>query len=46
MILARVESGQCEDVVWGNHEAVDARLQQIGPPIPMRDWLQRRAAMR
>lgn len=46
IIRERVESGACSSVVWGNHEAVDTRLDQLGPKIPIREWLQRRAAIR
>ncbi len=46
MILQRVESGEFAEVVWGNHEAVDARLDRMGAPLAMREWIQRRAAMR
>ncbi|WP_428261984.1 YkgJ family cysteine cluster protein [Haliangium sp.] len=38
-IEARVEAGGCEQVVWGNHDAVDDRLRRrFGPPISMLDW--------
>lgn len=46
IILSRVESGEFAQVVWGNHEAVDARLERMGERVAMREWLQRRAAMR
>lgn len=46
MIRERVESGEYAEVVWGNHEAVDGRLARMGEKTPMREWIQRRAAMR
>jgi Fe-S-cluster containining protein len=46
IIRDRVENGAYAQVVWGNHEAVDRHLDRFGPRIPMRDWLQRRVAMR
>jgi len=46
IIRERVENGEYAEVVWGNHEAVDVRLGKMGPKIPMREWVQRRLAMR
>jgi len=30
---------ESHDVVWGNHEALDARLAQLGPARELFDWL-------
>jgi Fe-S-cluster containining protein len=46
IIRERVESGEYAQVVWGNHEAVDGRLERMGAKIPMREWVQRRLAIR
>ena len=46
IIRERVENGDYAGVVWGNHEAVDARLEGMGPRVAMREWVQRRFAMR
>jgi uncharacterized protein len=34
-IQSRVEEGFYQQVIWGNAESVDARLQQIGPQIDL-----------
>ena len=41
-IEARVRRGELDSVVWGNQCAVDARLDELGPRIPLTEW--RRAA--
>lgn len=46
IIRQRVESGEYADVVWGSHEAVELRLARMGPKTAMREWVQRRCAMR
>ncbi|MFL6465039.1 MAG: YkgJ family cysteine cluster protein [Bryobacteraceae bacterium] len=39
-IRSRVEEGVYQQVVWGNAESIDARLQQIGPQIDLLTWWQ------
>ena len=35
----RVRGGLCDDVVWGNHDALTNDLERaFGPPISMIDW--------
>jgi Fe-S-cluster containining protein len=36
-ILARVERGECENVVWGSAAAVERRLDEFGPRYDLRD---------
>jgi len=38
---SRIEAmaGQLPDVVWGNHEALQERLQALGDAAPLSDWL-------
>lgn len=39
LIHARVEQGELEGVVWGNHDAVDAELARaFGAPVSIIDW--------
>jgi uncharacterized protein len=37
-IQSRLEEGSYQQVVWGNAESIDARLQQIGPQIDLLSW--------
>jgi Fe-S-cluster containining protein len=34
-IQSRVERGECSGVVWGNQEAIEARLDSLGPRLPI-----------
>jgi len=36
-ILARVERGECEGVVWGSAAAVERRLDELGPRVDLRE---------
>jgi Fe-S-cluster containining protein len=38
-IEERVESGDFDGLIWGNHETVEARLEAIGPRRPLLEWL-------
>lgn len=38
MIRERVEAGQWQDVVWGNHDAVVAQYQSGGPMLELQEW--------
>jgi len=37
-IESRVAAGALADVVWGNHDAVDARLKGLGENRALTDW--------
>ena len=37
-IEARVSAGQLDDVIWGNHDAIDRRLTRLGEPRALTDW--------
>lgn len=39
IIEARVDAGETNSVVWGNHESVDARLAACGEPRSLADWM-------
>lgn len=43
-IEARVAAGALNDVVWGNHDGVDARLQKWGEKRRLTDWFAARKA--
>lgn len=38
-ILERVERGALDEVTWGNHAAVEARLLAFGASRPLNEWL-------
>lgn len=40
LIRERVESGEFADVVWGNQELVDLRLDGLGPRAGFREWFE------
>lgn len=40
-IEAQVANGVVDDVVWGNHDAIDQRLAGLGEALPLTDWLAR-----
>ena len=40
-IAARVDDGRLAEVVWGNHDAVDRRLAQLGETRAISDWFAR-----
>ena len=40
-IEAQVADGFLDDVVWGNHDAIDHRLAGLGEALPMTDWFAR-----
>ena len=40
-IEAQVADGIMDDVVWGNHDAIDHRLADLGEARPLSDWLAR-----
>ena len=40
-IAAQVAAGQLADVVWGNHDAIDQRLAQLGETRALTDWFAR-----
>lgn len=37
-IETQADGGQLADVVWGNHEAVERRLAELGDARPLTDW--------
>lgn len=37
-IEQQVAEGQLDQVVWGNHEAVEQRLARLGPQRPLTAW--------
>jgi Fe-S-cluster containining protein len=37
--MIEAEAAVRDDIVWGNQEAVEARLDAIGPRRDLRDWL-------
>ena len=37
-IEARVSTGQLDDVIWGNHDAIDRRLTRLGETRALTDW--------
>jgi len=37
-IEARVADGSLTDVVWGNHDAIDQRLADLGESRPLTEW--------
>ncbi len=40
-IEAQVADGFLDDVVWGNHDAIDHRLAGLGEALPLTDWFAR-----
>ena len=40
-IEAQVADGFLDDVVWGNHDAIDHRLAGLGEARPLTDWFAR-----
>lgn len=38
LIRMRVESGEFQDVTWGNQELVDHQLDALGPRMEFREW--------
>jgi len=38
LIRMRVESGEFQDVTWGNQELVDHQLDALGPRTEFREW--------
>lgn len=38
LIRRRVESGELQDVIWGNQELVDHQLDALGPRMEFREW--------
>ena len=38
LIQALDVRGACDGVVWGNAEAIDARLASLGPSLPLTAW--------
>jgi Fe-S-cluster containining protein len=38
-IQERVERGDFDSVIWGNHESVEAGLESIGPRHPLLEWV-------
>ena len=40
-IAARVDDGSLAEVVWGNHDAVDRQLAQLGETRGLGDWFAR-----
>jgi len=40
-IEAQVAAGQWADVVWGNHDAVDRRLAELGETRELTEWFER-----
>jgi Fe-S-cluster containining protein len=43
-IEARVAGGELDDVVWGNHDAVDHALGALGDVRALTEWFERDAA--
>lgn len=43
-IEAQVDNGVLNDVVWGNHDAVDRRLQALGETRALTEWFAQREA--
>ncbi len=39
-IETRVRRGEMDSVIWGNQCAIDARLDELGPRIPLTEWRQ------
>lgn len=37
-IRRREESGELDGVVWGNQDAIEARLDELGPRIGLAEW--------
>ena len=37
-IEARVAAGRLDDVIWGNHDAIDRRLARLGETRALTDW--------
>lgn len=37
-IESAVAAGSLSDVVWGNHDAIDQRLSQLGASRPLTEW--------
>lgn len=44
-IEAQVDNGVLNDVVWGNHDAVDRRLQAQGETRALTEWFAQREAV-
>ncbi|ATG88451.1 YkgJ family cysteine cluster protein [Methylomonas koyamae] len=44
-IEAQVGNGVLNDVVWGNHDAVDRRLQALGETRALTEWFAQREAV-
>ncbi|WNB76116.1 YkgJ family cysteine cluster protein [Methylomonas koyamae] len=44
-IEAQVDNGVLNDVVWGNHDAVDRRLQALGETRALTEWFGQRKAL-
>lgn len=40
-IESQVADGFLDDVVWGNHDAIDHRLAGLGEALPLTDWFAR-----
>ena len=40
-IKTRVDDGTWADVVWGNHDAIDQRLADLGESRTLTDWFER-----
>jgi Fe-S-cluster containining protein len=40
-IELRVDQGQLDEVVWGNHEGVEQQLREGGAPLPLHEWFAR-----
>jgi Fe-S-cluster containining protein len=40
-IESRVAEGALDDVVWGNHDAIDRRLNGLGESRPLTEWFER-----
>ena len=39
-IESQVADGALDDVVWGNHDAIDSRLASLGEVRPLTDWFE------
>jgi hypothetical protein len=37
-IEALVAGGELDDVVWGNHEAIERKLAALEPARPLTEW--------
>ncbi|MDX2151352.1 MAG: YkgJ family cysteine cluster protein [Bryobacteraceae bacterium] len=45
MIRERVESGEMQDIVWGNGEALEQRSEPLGPRLTLAQFLELRVTL-